>query len=261
MKTRFIVLAGLLLGFASLCMASGNGEKIKGNGNLITRTIPVEDFETLYLGEQINSSRFSGGLTFWRKKPLVFNYMQTLGAAALQITTDENIFDELAVEQKGGKLRIGAKDRSLKLFPTHLVINGSSSGLKKIQLSGCMDFVSESLFQAPALVVRLSGVGDVKMDELECDTLDCHVTGVGSLYLTGKAEQGSFDLSGVGRVYALDCQVKKLECDVSGVGSMEVQATDWLKARVSGVGKLKYKGNAEANTQCSGVGRIKHIED
>lgn len=261
MKTKFLLLAGLLLGFASLCLASGNGEKVKGNGNLVTRTIPVEDFRTLYMGEQINSSRFSGGLNFWQKRTLVFNYMQTLGAATLQITTDENIFDELSIEQKGGKLRISAKDRSLKLFPTHLVINGSSSGLEKLQLTGCMDFVSENLFQVPSLVVRLTGVGDVKMDELDCDTLDCNVTGVGSLYLTGKVGQGAFDLSGVGHVYAFDCQVKELECDVSGVGSMEVQATDRLKARVSGVGKLKYKGNAEVSTRCSGVGRIKHIEE
>ncbi len=261
MKTKFIVLASLLLGFATLCLASDKGEKVKGNGHIITRTIPVEDFQTLYVGEQINSSRSSGGLNFFKKKQLVFNYMQTLGAATLQITTDENIFDELVVEQKKGKLRIGAKDRSLKLFPTHLVINGSSSGLEKIQLTGCLDFVSESLFQAPSLVVSLSGVGDVKMDELHCDTLDCNVSGVGNLYLTGKVEQGSFDLSGVGRVYAFDCRVKELECDVSGVGSMEVQATDRLKARVSGVGKLKYKGDAKVSKRCSGVGRIKHIEN
>ena len=261
MKMKHVLLAGLLLGFACLCRASGNEEKIKGNGNIITRTIPVEDFRTLNLGDQINAGRTLSSLNFFvKKKAPVFNYMQTLGAATLQITTDENIFDELEIEQKDGKLYIGGKNNRTKLFPTYFVANGSSSGLEKINLSGCMHFLSESLFQNPSLTIRLSGVGNVKIDDLNCDTLKCDVSGVGNLYLTGKAEEASLDLSGVGHVYAFDCRIKDLECDLSGVGSMEVQATEQLRGNVSGVGKLRYRGDAETHTRCSGVGRIKRVD-
>lgn len=262
MKTKLVWLVSLLMGCASLCLASEKGEKIKGDGNIVTRSIPVEDFRVLLLGKQINPYRGTGWTKLFSKKNKpAFHYMQTLGAASLLITMDKNLFEELEIEQEKGTLRIGAKDKNAKLYPTCLVISGSSSRLEKVRVSGCMNFVSESLLQTPSLTINIVGVGNVHMDELACDTLSCTLRGVGNFYLTGKAAQASFDLSGVGHMYSFDCQVKDLECHLSGVGSMEVNATEHLHGHVSGVGKLKYKGDAQASTSCSGVGRIKHVED
>lgn len=262
MKTKLVWLISLLIGCASLCLASEKGEKIKGDGNIVTRSIPVKDFRVLLLGEQIHPYReIAWTKLFSKKKTPVFHYMQTLGAATLLITMDKNLFDELEIEQDKGTLRIGAKDKNAKLYPTCLVMSGSSSQLEKVRVSGCMNFVSESLLQTPSLQVNIEGVSNVKMDEVACDTLACNLSGVGNFYLTGKAGKALFDLSGVGHMYSFDCQVKDLECHLSGVGSMEVYVTERLDGHVSGVGKLKYKGGAKASTSCSGIGRIKHVEN
>lgn len=251
----------LLLGCTTFCMAGLKAEKIKGNGNVVTRTIQVDDFQTVKLGEQINKQSIGGINWTGKKQKPVFNYTQSAGAATLQITMDENLFPYLEIEQKKGILTIGARDDDFKVFPTRMDIRGSSSRLEKIQVTGCMDFVSESLLQTNSLTISISGVGDAKIDELVCGILDCNLTGVGSLYLSGKADEAEFDVSGVGHVYAFDCVVKNLECDLSGVGSMEVNATEHIKGNVSGVGNMKYKGDAQASTSCSGIGHIKHVEN
>lgn len=262
MTKKQIGLIGFSMGCTTLCMAGSQAEKIKGDGNVVTRIIQVDDFHALKLGEQINNDQGIRGINWSGKKGKpVFNYRQTAGGATLQITMDENLFPYLEIEQKKGMLIIGARNNDFNVFPTRLSIEGSSSGLEKIQIIGCMDFVSEHLLQTNSLAIRISGVGDAKIDELVCGALDCNLTGVGSVYLSGKADEAEFDVSGVGHVYAFDCVVRSLECDLSGVGSMEVNATEHIKGSVSGVGNLKYKGDAEADTSCSGVGRIKHVRN
>lgn len=242
------------------CLAS---ERVKGNGNVVTRVIQVQDFESVYLGDGVEYSHRMNGLNPFaknKKRFPVFNYMQTLGAVALQITMDENLFPYLDVEQKEGTLRIQSKDRHVTIKPSCLIVNGSSTHLRRVQVDGCVDFVSESLLKVDTLDIQVSGVGDIMIEELSGKDLTCRVSGVGNITLSGKVESGHYSVSGVGHVKAYDCQVNDLKCEVSGVGGMKVWADRKLRAEASGVGGIKYRGGAEASISVSGIGRIKQAD-
>ncbi|MDH6535418.1 DUF2807 domain-containing protein [Parabacteroides sp. 52] len=233
-------------------------EKVEGNGHTITKKIDVEEFDQLFLGSGIESS--GSGIRFLKKstkKELSFEYTQRNGSATLVITMDENLFDYLSVEQKGGSLRIQAKE-NYQILPTLLSIKGGSSALKKVDITGCLNFIVEGALQADELKLGVSGVGNITLSDLSCQVLNGSVSGVGNLSLKGKVDKAKYDLSGVGKIFAYDCVVKELACHVSGVGNMEVRASEKLSAKASGVGSISYKGEATVNANASGVGRIKN---
>ncbi|WP_099463816.1 head GIN domain-containing protein [Parabacteroides provencensis] len=260
MKTLLIGLVcivSMLTVLPNISFKSGQ-QKVKGNGSIVTRTIEIGDFSEIDLGSNIESGKniFGGS-----SHPAVFNYVLTEDAPQLQITTDENLLPLIEIKVNGNSLTIKSKDGKTKLIPTQLTINGSSRNLTKVNISGCMDFVSERPIQLKELKASVSGVGDIKMNDLECGDLSCRVSGVGNIKLTGKADKGDFQVSGVGHIYCYDCVVKDMKCGVSGVGGAEVNVSDNLEANVSGVGSIKYKGTANVQSNKSGVGSIKCVNN
>ena len=166
----------------------------------------------------------------------------------------------IRIENKDHKLIIKAKSGK-KICPTHLVLNTSSKNLKEAGISGSIDFIADQPLQLTNTSFYISGVGDVKLADLSCDTFKVAISGVGNIYLNGNIKKGKYSVSGVGHVYAFDCPVEDLECEVSGVGGMEVNATQKLDASTSGVGSVKYKGNPEhTQKSASGVGKIKQAD-
>lgn len=255
MRIQFIYLLSLLI----LCSPTGcASDKVKGNGKIVTRTIPIEDFEQLSISRQIDSKRASWNLFQKNKKNFpVFEYKQSSGSDLLEVTMDENLFDWLVVDQNEKKLYIKTK-KGVYIKPTQLTIKGGSSELSKVELYGCMSFKTTTALNVDNIQFNLLGFGDIQIDGLTCNELNCDLSGVGNIYLNGTAQTGKYILSGVGNIKAYNCEVKNLSCEVSGVGNMQVMATDQLDAGTSGVGGIKYRGEASANTWSSGIGRVKY---
>lgn len=274
-KTLFLT-AAVALG--SLVATPAWAEKVKGNGEVVTREVQVDAFRSVVLGSGIEcSSRFFSQSSY--KNP-VFNYTQTSGNASLQITMDENLFEYLDVSSSGGELTIRTK-RGNSINPSRMEIKGSSPSLEKVQVSGCIDFTLASDFTSDLLDISISGASDVKLsrqasigefkirisgagdlvaDNLTTQMLETTVSGAGDITLSGQSDKAKISVSGAGDVKAFDFVIKEAECRVSGSGDVKVNATVALDARVSGVGDIQYKGNAKASTHVSGFGDIKKVD-
>lgn len=241
---------------ATSCISTEKG--VKGNKNLVTRAIQVDDFDEISLSSKIESVR---GINPLNKKNFgVFNYTQTQNPPSLEITMDENLFDLLDIKSANRKLTIRTKENQ-KIYPSGIIINGSSKDLIKVEVSGCINFVAEEPLRLTKTAFNVSGVADVTLADVSCDDFKVDLSGVGNIYLTGSIQKGRYNVSGVGHVYAFDCPVENLRCDVSGVGGMEVNAVQSLEANASGVGNIKYKGNPEdLRKSASGVGKIKQAD-
>lgn len=258
MKTKTLWLAALLMLCVTTVFAN---ERIKGNGNIVTKTIPVDEFTTLRLAERIQGIKT--GLSFFKntKKDLpIFHYTQSSGSPSLEITMDENLFAYLEIDQKDGKLRIRGLEEDADLYPTQLIIHGKSETLNSVLISGTMNFVSDTPLDIETLNITLSGVGDIKIDELSCDALSVTVSGVGDIVLGGKVNTASYEVSGVGKIRAFDCVADNLKCEISGVGNIEVMGNKTIVASASGVGTIKYKGEASVSSSTSGIGRVSRAD-
>jgi len=255
MKAKITGLICLIILSITSCYAD---DRVKGNGKIETRTFQVDDYNQLNLGERIEFEGYSG-LNFKKnkKRSPVFNYTQQQGKTTLEITTDENLFQWLVINEKEGKLYIEA-EQDIKIKPTEMSITGSSSDLTLVKINGCMDFHNKGELVVDNVRFAVSGVGDVVISGLSAQEITCDLSGVGNIHLAGKAEKGNYYVSGVGKVFAYDCNVKNLKSELSGVGSMQVMASEHLDAGTSGVGSIKYKGNAQVNSSSSGIGKVKN---
>lgn len=259
---RFWILS-LLLTCSLLASADDGRERVKGNGDLVTRTFQIDRFDQIDVDSSIEyGSGFMGWNPFSRKKKRfpVFNYMQTVGASTLQVTMDKNLFPYLAVEVEEGCLSLFVNKDNLSIRPTGLAVNGASPSLKKVSIRGFMNFVAESMLREPDLYISITGMGDIRLEDVACDTLKCQVFGMGNMYLAGKVPVASYEVGGMGKVHAFNCLSDQVDCEVSGIGTMELTVDRSLDAEISGIGKIRYKGNAEPSSSIGGLGRIKHVD-
>lgn len=266
-----------LVGLIAISILSCHGEKVKGNGNVITKEIQVSEYNEIKVGQGISTD----GMSFSKKnKPPHFNYSQQAGSASLEITIDENLLPLLIIESKGNVLSIGT-EKGTTINPTRLVMNGHSKELKKLGVSGSMDFYLQSNLSVENLEViasgasdvylnnpvrisnlckiSLSGASDLKANNLECDKIECRSSGSSDIKMSGKANNGEYRCSGSSDIKSYDFIVNRLKCSASGSSDIQTTVTDFLDASASGSSDIKYKGNPETKKHASGSSDIDHV--
>lgn len=272
---RVIVLA--FIGLMTLGIVSCHAKRVKGNGNIITKEIQVSDYKEIKVGQGIESN----GMSFSKKNQSPrFNYKQQSGNAGLEITIDENLLSLLVIESNEGVLRIGT-ERGTQINPSRLEISGHSKELKKLGVSGGMDFVLKNKLAGDNLEVSasgasdvylenavrisnlckisLSGASDVKASDLECDKIECRSSGSSDIKMSGKANDGEYHCSGSSDIKSYDFVVKRLRCSASGSSDILTNVTERLDASASGSSDIKYKGNPEVKKSSSGSSDIDHV--
>ncbi len=270
MKTK-----GLILALSLLATFTINAAKIKGNEKITTQEFKVDNFVSIEMGGNISKQEKGFGLNKHENPKM--EYSQRSGTSTLTVTMDENLFPYLDIRSKNGTLFIGTKDRD-KIFPSERLIRASSDILRKVSISGSLDFFVNSPLKSDELKISvsgagsvimkqeadfgfaqfsISGAGDVKVDNLTCKEFEGKISGVGDTDLKGKADHAKFSISGAGDVNAYQFYVKDVTANVSGAGDIDLYASETLDATVSGIGDISYKGDAKVNSHKSGFGSIK----
>lgn len=266
MKTQAVALFAFLF-----CLTATQARTVEGNGKVITKEISVKGYDNIELSGNI---QFSKGI-FNNQKPPHFQYTQGKDTP-LKVTIDENLFPLLVITCEGNSLSIKTENNT-QIKPTQYVIAGGSKELRKLKVSGSMDFIGQNsiqeermdikvsgscdvIFEHPVLLKNgefsVSGSGDIKFSNLACDELKCQVSGSGDINLKGKADQADYSVSGSGDITAFDFAPKNLRCSVSGSGDAKVYATNRMDLSVSGSGDISYKGPATIHQSKSGNGDI-----
>ena len=242
-----------LIAFSTIsCFA----EKIKGNGNIITKEIQVADYKQIKVGQGIET----GGNSFFGKNqsPQV-NYTQKGGKSGLKITIDENLLSELKFNSNGDVLQIET-ERGTRINPSKLIIETHSSELNKLGVSGGIDFFLRSSLSGENLEISASGASDVYLEKPIRITNLCKINLSGASDLKGKANDGKYSCSGSSDIKAYDFVIKRLKCSASGSSDIFTTVTEKLEANASGSSDIKYKGNPEVKKHSSGSSDIDHIK-
>lgn len=191
---------------------------VKGNGRLTTDTRPVANFTRIVADG-------------------AFEVTWTTGAAALSITTDENLLEYLRTSVEGDELRIewikplkGTRGIKIKI---------ASASLTHVQVNGAVRFVGSNL-SGPELYVEANGAT--------------------RMALHGTVNALAAEMNGASRLDAESLNTRAMELEISGAGRADVTVSEALKVTISGAGTVTYGGNPTISKDISGAGSVRRRE-
>ena len=230
MKIVSLLTAGLFL--VSSSNAQGNKkekETVEGNGNLVTREVPVSSFSALK-ASGVYQLRLSQG-----------------SKETVTIEADENLQEYFTVKNEGNKLVIDMKKLENKNFKSKkgLKVYVTFKKLTDMELSTIGDVTSEKELSFDDLKMDNKSVGNINL-KLTANTLNLDNKSVGDITLSGKAADAVVKNKGVGSLQAGSFVVQTMNIENTGVGEAEVNAEKNLKVKDSFLGKVKNKGKASA---------------
>lgn len=241
MKTAAFIIGLTLCSITSLqAQWWGNGKKINGDGNSVTKNRTTPDYDQVKVKGSLDVSLISG----------------TEGK--IIIKGESNLINYIVTEVEGDALKVYVK-KGYYLKPSvgkKLIITVPFKDLTQVTLSGSGDVYSSDPIKASDFKTGVSGSGDVKL-VVDAENIWGQVSGSGDLALKGSTENFNGNVSGSGDLSAYELNAKNVTATVSGSGDIEVMATTYLKARVSGSGDIFYKGDPQKeDKKVSGSGDI-----
>jgi hypothetical protein len=226
MRKVFFLALFALLATASFAQKADR-ETIEGNGNLVTRDVPVSSFETL---------KASG----------VYELKLSQGdKETVKIEADENLQQYFNVRNEGSSLVIDMKDLKNKNMKNKnkMRVYVTFRKLKELDIKTVGSVNAEKELSFGDLEIKNASVG--KMDlRLSATTVKLDNSSVGSVVLTGKAQTADFKNNGVGNLEAGSFVVQTLNIENNGVGGATVNAEKELKVKDNMLGRVKNKGAA-----------------
>ncbi len=239
---RKSILCLLLLSLSVVSCTNFSGKRIRGNGNVISKSHSVDGFSGVDV---------SGAIKVYLSQDSVFR---------VKVETDENLHEWIEVYAEGDMLHVHTK-RNTNLKPsgsTRLYVSAPS--FSRLEASGACDFFSETVLKSSGeLNVDMSGACDAEL-ELDAPKVRVDMSGASSVKLRGTTREFSAGGSGSTDIHAFDFLSETTSVGLTGAGSAEVFASVSLDVRVSGAASVKYKGNAQVSSKISGAGSVKKVD-
>lgn len=239
MKKAIFYFALMTLSFQTAsCQGWFGNERVRGNGDLITKNRNVPNYDELAVSGFFTVELVSG----------------TEGN--LKIQAESNLMEYIVTEVENGTLKIKTK-RNMNLNPSEEIkIIVPFEQINAVALSGSGEVFTKDKITSENFDIRLSGSGDVSL-ALKARNIDAAMSGSGDINLKGATEEFEIAISGSGDVDAENLKAQRVDARISGSGDINVFASEALSARVSGSGDVTYKGNpSKQDFRTSGSGSV-----
>lgn len=239
MKITTPILITLFLLITTFSFAQKN--KIKGNGDIISTTRTVADFDKITVSGSFNVTLIKGK------------------SRTVNIEASSNLMEAIETEVKNGLLKIKFKKGWNIRTYKKITITVTFETISAISLSGSGSITSADEIISNNLDLKVSGSGNMKL-KLFTDQLTTAISGSGDLKLLGESTIFNCTISGSGNLNASDLKATVTNAKVSGSGNVKVQALEEIHAKVSGSGNILYTGNPRIiKANSNGSGSIKKI--
>jgi len=226
MKTLLTLFAALFCVTASHAQWWQGTKKVNGNGNMVTQTRNVPDYDAVSLTGSMDVILVKGR------------------EGSLKIEAEENLQQHIETEVNGGRLKISV-EKGYSLNPSGnkgITITVPFADLENVSLTGSGDIRSNDMVSSQKFSINITGSGNVSLP-LQAKSASADITGSGDIDLTGKAEDFDCKVTGSGDISAFDFKCQYVSAMVTGSGDIQVYASESLKASTPGSGDIEYRGN------------------
>ena len=220
--THYLLLISLTL--LSYNVTSFVHKKVKGNGNITTKTHTTSDYH----------------------KVDVFGSMDVIlekgTEGTIRVTTDENIHEYVTIESNKGVLNIKIKNNVNINTKKSIHIKVPFTSLDNVSLTGSGNVLTNDQIKSDQFEAEISGSGEMNLD-IDVNRVNAKVNGSASLKIIGTATDLEIKVIGSGDFDGGSLISQNVEANVTGSGEALVVAKSSIKARVYGSGDIKYLGN------------------
>ncbi len=218
-------------------------KKIKGNGNVITKTIQTKVYENI-------TTRGSMDILLVKGKE-----------GQIEIKGEENIIPYITIESDGSTLDIAFKNGYSINYKKDIIITVPFEEIKNIKGIGSGDIYCKETFISPELEVTLKGSGSANFSNVKATKVHLEIRGSGeinfhgqtqsitnSLYgsgdikLKGKTQSIEIDMKGSGNIEAFGMETNISNIKLYGSGDVNVFAKNKIEYKIYGSGDIQYKG-------------------
>ena len=228
----------VLVAFTTSMHAQWFNKRIRGNGNMITKTRNVGEFDKVAVGGSFDVKLIAG----------------TEGSVTIKV--DENLLEYLVTKVEDGKLKLRWKKGINISARKGILITVPFKDIEGVSLSGSGDVYSEDTIKADKFRAALSGSGNVKLS-VDAQEVSSAISGSGDIDLVGSTKQLKCSISGSGNIRAYELKSNNADVRIAGSGNIRVFVDENLKARIAGSGSIHYKGNPKKqDTKISGSGNV-----
>ncbi len=236
-KLSLLIIAAV----TTLYSCKKNNICIKGNGNTITETRNLSDFNQIDLKTSDNIILTQGN------------------EYSIEIEASENLMSVIETSVTNSKLKITRKPNTcIKTFKP-ITIYITTPDINQITISGSGDVKATDLITSPKMDLTINGSGNMQFSNLNTDHLDTKVSGSGKLTIssTEKTTSQLIKISGSGNINVLNMPSKETTISISGSGDCVANTIENLDVKISGSGNVKYKGSPTINSKITGSGSLK----
>lgn len=204
----------------------GNGEKIKGNGKVVTVTRTTSNYDGIGIGGSFDVILVKGK------------------EGNITIEGEENIIPYIETEVNGNNLEIKFKKNTNIRTTRKLTVTVTYNDIDKISLGGSGNLSNEGVIKASDLKVSLGGSGNITL-AIDSDEVKSSIGGSGNIKLNGTTNELTCSIAGSGSIKAYELTTDILNATIAGSGSISTTVKTKIKAKVVGSGSIYYKGKPQ----------------
>ena len=218
--------------------------RIKGSGNLITRTVAVGNFHT------IDASR--GVKVLLTDEP-----------GDIEICADDNLIEYVRVGIDGGELKITVAPRIHAVPSEQILVRVPYNGnIRKLEASSAAKIVAKTLFTGRMLEIEASSAARIRVDaqvetceidasssakvvaQIDADRLEADASSASSILV----QKAVFEASSAASIEARKLVAHFCEAEASSAADIRVYCEQALQSRTSSAGSVSYAGPCSVNS-------------
>ncbi|SNR38883.1 head GIN domain-containing protein [Lutibacter flavus] len=236
-KTIASVIAFLII--STSINAQFFNKKINGNGDIITKTRSVGDYDKIGVSGSFDVKLYKGN------------------EGKITIKADENLMEYIVTEVKNGNLEIKPKKGYNIRSRKTIEITVPFEDIKAVSLAGSGDVYTTDVIKSSELKLSLAGSGNIDLN-VDTSDLDSSIAGSGNIKLNGKAKEFSCSIAGSGNLNGSDLKASIAKAKIAGSGNIKINAVNEIHAKIAGSGNIIYSGDPDiVKSNSAGSGSVR----
>ncbi len=234
MKKQLLTTVIILVSISINAQSWWNSKKIKGNGNVITKTRSIDKFDKVNVGGSFDVNLVDGN------------------EGKITIEGEENILPYIETTVKKGKLNVNFKENTNIKTTEGIVITITFEKINAISLGGSGNITVKKRLKSDEASFNIGGSGNITVN-VDANTVKTSIGGSGYIKLKGNTDNFKCSIAGSGSVRAYELNTNSLKASIAGSGSVQTTVSTKIKASIVGSGSVYYKGNPK-NIDTSSIG-------